>query len=258
MLRSLAERLSRGRVLRRRLPPAYGGHTLHVSPDSALKFWRAGLAQADPALLAVAGELVTPGATVWDLGANVGLFAFASAYLAGASGRVVAIEADDWLAELLRRSALTLPPAHAPVEVLAAAVSSALGISDFLIARRGRAGSHLGSVGGSTQTGGVREVRKVMTVTLDWLLDHFPAPQVVKIDVEGAEAACLAGAERLLGDIRPRLLCEVSESNAAAVGAIFTRHGYAMFDGAMAATSKRQPLAAPAWSTLAIPRERPG
>jgi len=256
MLRSLVERLSRGRVLRRRLPAALGGHTLHVSPDSALKFWRAGLAEADPGLLALARELVAPGATVWDVGANVGLFAFASAFLAGRPGRVLAIEADDWLADLLRRSARDLPPAHAPVDVLAAAVAGGLGVADFLIARRGRAGSHLGSVAGSTQTGGVREMRKILTVPLDWLLDHFPAPQVVKIDVEGAEADCLAGAERLLGEVRPKLLCEVSEPNAAAVGALLARHGYTILDAAIAEAPLRQSLGTPAWSTLALPRER--
>ncbi len=255
MLRSLAERLSRGRVLRRRLPAELGGHTLRVSPDSALKFWRAGLAAADPGLLALARELVPPGATVWDVGANVGLFAFASAFLAGREGRVLAIEADDWLASLLRLSASDLPAGHARVEVLAAAVSSELGVADFQIAQRGRAGSHLGSVAGSSQTGGVRETRKVLTVPLDWLLDRFPPPQVVKIDVEGAEAECLAGASRLLAEIRPRLLCEVSEPNAAAVAGIFSRHGYTMLDAGVA-PPLRQPLATPAWSTLALPRER--
>jgi FkbM family methyltransferase len=253
MLRSLAERWSRGRVLSRRLPAAYGGHRLHVSPDSALKFWRTGLAAADPGLLALARELVAPGMTVWDVGANVGLFAFASAFLAGSSGRVVAIEADDWLAGLLRRSAHDLPAHHAPIDVLAAAASSGLGVADFLIARRGRAGSHLGTVAGSSQTGGVREARKVLTVPLDWLLGHFPPPQVVKIDVEGAEADCLAGAERLLSEVRPRLLCEVSAPTAAAVGAILDRHGYTMLDASQAV---RQSLATPTWSTLALPRER--
>jgi FkbM family methyltransferase len=253
MLRALAERWSRGRVLSRRLPAAYGGHTLHVSPDSALKFWRAGLAAADPGLLALARELVSPGLTVWDVGANVGLFAFAGAFLAGSSGRVVAIEADDWLAGLLRRSARDLPATHAPVDVLAAAAASGLGVADFLIARRGRAGSHLGTVAGSSQTGGVREARKVLTVPLDWLLGYFPPPQVVKIDVEGAEADCLAGAERLLAEIRPKLLCEVSEPSAAAVGAILKRHGYTMLD---AAQGFRTPLDTPTWSTLAVPKER--
>ena len=202
--------------------------------------------------LALARELVAPGMTVWDVGANVGLFAFASAFLAGRGGRVLAIEADDWLAGLLRRSAHELPAADAPVDVLAAAVASGLGVADFLIAQRGRSGSHLRTVAGSSQTGGVREARKVLTVPLDWLLDFFPPPQVVKIDVEGAEADCLAGAERLLGRVRPKLLCEVSEPNAAAVGAIFKRHGYTMLDASRAV---REPLDTPTWSTLALPRE---
>jgi hypothetical protein len=83
---------------------------------------------------------------------------------------------------------------------------------------------------------------------------------VVKIDVEGAEAACLEGAERLLSTVRPKLFCEVSETNAAAVGALLERHGYTLFDAGVAGISgitgaaARQPLRSPAWSTLALPR----
>src|SRR6185436_126613 len=115
MIRSLLERLSRGRVVLRRLPPEHGGHALFVSPDAALKLWRRDLRQSDPLLLRLAAELTRPGDTVWDVGANVGLFAFGAAFAAGPSGRVVAIEADDWLAGLVRRSARTAGPAYAPV-----------------------------------------------------------------------------------------------------------------------------------------------
>src|SRR5688572_22539499 len=97
MLRSLLEGFSRDRVLRRRLPTEYGGHTLLVSPDSALMYWRRDLGRTDPLLLRLAADLVRPGATVWDIGANVGLFSFAAAFQAGRSGYVVAVEPDDLL-----------------------------------------------------------------------------------------------------------------------------------------------------------------
>ncbi len=254
--RTLLERLSRDRVLRRRLPPELGGHTLLVSPDAAMKFWRSDLRRADPLLLALARELVRPGATVWDLGANVGLFAAAAAYLAGSSGTVLAIEADEWLAGLLRQTARTLPANQAPIEVLSVAVGGALGIADFHLASRGRAANHLASVGGSTQAGGTRAVKKVVTVTLDWLLGWFPPPQLVKLDVEGAELACLRGASELLARHRPVLLCEVGDDTAGAVGGLLLAAGYTLFDAAQPRGTRR-PLATPAWNTLALPAALP-
>lgn len=251
-LRPLLERASRGRVLRRRLPPELGAQPLYVTPDAALSFWLPGVARADPLLLRLAGELVAPGATVWDIGANVGLFTFAAAFLAGRSGEVVAVEPDDWLAGLLRRSAAEQAPDRAPVHVLAAAASDRNGISELCIARRGRAASHLAEVPGSSQAGGTREARPVRTVTLDGLLDTFKPPTLVKIDVEGAELGCLRGATVLLAEVRPRILCEVGRDAAAAVGELLGRHGYQLFDAA-AASGERRPLDSPAWNTLALP-----
>jgi len=251
LIRSLLERLSRGRLLLRRLPEQHGGHALYVSPDAAMKLWQRDLGAVDPFLLKMASRLVRPGMTVWDVGANVGLFAFAAAFAAGPAGRVLAVEADDWLAGLLQRSARTSPAPYARVEVLAAAVSDSPGTVELCIARRGRAGNHLKSVSGSTQTGGVREVRRVPAVTLDGLLDRFSAPAVVKVDTEGAELLCLRGAGRLLGEIRPALLCEVGEENGREVGDLLRSHGYTMFD---AATSPGGgPIDQPAWNTLALP-----
>ncbi|HXO22262.1 MAG TPA: FkbM family methyltransferase [Thermoanaerobaculia bacterium] len=252
MLRLLLERLSRNRVLRRRLPADLGGHTLFVSPDSAMSFWRRDLGRVDPLLFRLARELVRPGATVWDIGANVGLFAAAAAFLAGPSGAILAVEADDWLAGLLRRSFSTPPADHARIEVLSAAVAGRAGFADFSLASRGRAASHLARTAGSTQAGGVRAVHKVVTVTLDGLLKGFSAPDLVKIDVEGAELECLMGASQLLGRRRPTLLCEVTERNAPEVGRLLSGHGYRLYDGE-AAPDRRQPLAVPAWNTIAVP-----
>ncbi|HET9210252.1 MAG TPA: FkbM family methyltransferase [Thermoanaerobaculia bacterium] len=251
MIRSLLERLSRGLVLRRRLPAEHGGHVLHVSPDASMRLWRRDLGTADPFLLRMAAGLVRPGMAVWDVGANVGLFAFAASFAAGPSGHVLAVEADGWLAELLRRSAQTTPTTYARVEVLAAAVADAPGTAELCIARRGRAGNHLRGVPGSTQTGGTREVQRVPVVTLDGLLDSRPAPQVVKIDTEGAELLCLRGAARLLREVRPVLFCEVVSDNAQAVGGLLHGHGYTLFDAA--AYPGGPPLARPVWNTIALP-----
>ena len=47
------------------------------------------------------------------------------------------------------------------------------------------------------------------TITLDDLAERTFVPDVVKIDIEGAEAGALAGAGRILAERRPGLLVEV-------------------------------------------------
>jgi FkbM family methyltransferase len=252
LVRSLLEKLSRGRVLRRRLPEEHGGHRLYVSPDAAMRLWKRDLRAVDPFLLRMVAELVRPGMVVWDIGANVGLFTFASAFAAGPAGRVLAVEADAWLAGLIERSARETPATHAPVEVLAAAVSDASGTAELCIARRGRAGNYLQSVSGSTQTGGIREMREVAAFTLDSLLGRTPGPQVVKIDIEGAELLGLRGARRLLREVRPVLLCEVTGENADEAGVLLREADYTLVDAA-APPDRRQPLDRAVWNTLAIP-----
>jgi FkbM family methyltransferase len=57
--------------------------------------------------------------------------------------------------------------------------------------------------------------------------DLFPeGADLVKIDVEGAEAAVLAGMERTIARDRPTILCEVGPESAAAVTAFARDHGY--------------------------------
>lgn len=251
--RAFAQFVSRGVVLRRTLPKEMGGATLFVSPDARLRYWSWSLASNDPWLLNMAVELVSRGDVVWDIGANVGLFSFAAAGLAGPTGRVLAIECDLWLVNLLRRSARSNRCGLAPVDVLPVAASAAIDIRQFCIAKRGRATNHLDGFTPS-DAGGIREIQYVPTVTLDWLIDRFPPPRVLKIDVEGAEELVLRGGERLLREARPIVLCEVSGQNCATVGKFLSRCGYILFD-AEVSKEKRQPLTNATWNTLAFPQE---
>ena len=256
-IRRMVERLSRGRVLKRRLPEDLGGAAIFVTPDAALKLWGYNLRRFDPALLDAAEELVFPGARVWDVGANVGLFAFGSAFLAGEEGAVRAVEPDPFLASLLRRSAASQPPGRAPVEVIEAAATATAGTAELLIAERGRAANHLAAVNGSSQAGGLRTVREVQAFALDGLLETGPPPDVLKIDVEGAEMLALQGAARLLSQIRPRIYCEVAAENSVAAGDLFSAFDYDVFDASLPA-AKRSPLRAAPWNALAVPRPREG
>jgi FkbM family methyltransferase len=251
MLRTLAERASRGVVLRRRLPERFGRIPIFVTPDAGLRFWRSNLEAADSQLFDWASEFVHEGEVVWDIGANVGLFAFSSALKAGPNGHVYAVEADLWLATLLRRSAALIDERRAPVEILPVAVSEKLGLARFRIAARGRCANFLEEAGGSSQAGGTRESGWVVTVTLDWLLERLLPPRVVKIDVEGAEYLALSGGKRLLSEVRPIIICEVIHEQER-VRDLFVRHRYELFNAGLP-RSRRKPVDELPFNVLALP-----
>lgn len=244
------EHFSRNVVLRRRLPARVGGARIYVSPDASLRFWRWNMEQTDPRLFDWAEEFVSKGDIVWDIGANLGLFTFSAASRAGRSGHVIAIEADVWLAELLRKSAEQQSNENAPVQILPLAVSDSPGMARFNIASRGRCASHLAESRGSTQSGGVRDSVMVTSVTLDSLLETLPAPRILKIDVEGAEHKVLQGATKLLSTVHPTILCEVSSENTEAVSVLLRSHGYSFFD-LDASQPNLNPLALPTFNVLA-------
>jgi len=139
----------------------------------------------------------------------------------------------------------------APVSAVCAAISDRSQVSDLQISERSRAASHLGESRGSTQFDGHRFSQLALSVPLDFLLDYFPAPNVLKIDVETHETRVLQGARRLLETVRPVIWCEVSPENSKAVFDILEPLGYDLY---AAAATERVPLSRASWDTLAVPK----
>lgn len=214
---------------------------MYVTTEGGLRYLGP-LSRTDPMLLGLARRFVHSGASVWDVGANVGLFAFAAASRARS---VLALERDITLVRLLRR---TTAAQGAPVDVLPVAVSGARGVERFVIARRLRSTNHLEGVG-TTMTGGIREQVIVPTVTLDWLATQFPLSDLVKIDIEGAELIALRQGQALL-ERRPILICEVADEAADGVGQLLHGFGYTLHDGGRPGLPVVEP---PPCSTVALP-----
>jgi FkbM family methyltransferase len=254
MARDMIGQATRSWVFRRRLSAEFGRASLFVTPSAGLKYLFKATERLDPPLLRNVIELVRENDVVWDVGANIGLFSFAAAAQAGREGHVVAFEPDIWLAQLLRRSCALQSPLSAKVTVIPVAVASDVSLRPFLIARRSRAANALAGYG-SGQMGGVSEDQVAPTFNLDWLLAELPAPKVIKCDVEGAETEVFRGQRKILDDIRPVIICEVSSENAAAITGLFREKGYHLYDGERPLAGSKE-IGLASWNTVALPSER--
>jgi FkbM family methyltransferase len=252
VFRSFLERLSRGKSFCRRLPAEFGRRPLHVSPDSALSYLKPDWARSFSDLLSAALKYVAPSDTVWDIGANVGVFSLAAAHVAGPDASVLAVEADPFLAALLQKTVCEGINADLRISVLCAAASEESGIASFLIAERGRSFNSLERSGHRQHAGGSRYRQYVPTITLDSLLDQFVKPDVMKVDVEGAEALVLKGASHVLSQCRPLVYIEVGAEQNAAVMAEFKRHAYRLYDADSEDEREREGCS---FNTLAVPIE---
>ncbi|MCX5909718.1 MAG: FkbM family methyltransferase [Deltaproteobacteria bacterium] len=251
-LRKAAEIMSRGIMIKRRLPLSVGGAALYVSPESALSYWKFKMEDVHHELLEFAQAFVREGYSAWDLGANLGVFSFAAAGLAKKAGFVLAVEPDIWLANILQCSCRLLSSRQACVRVLCVAVTDNLGISELYIARN-RSSNVLAGSNRSTEAGGARELQQAIHVSVDWLSEYFPAPQVMKIDVEGHEAHVLRGALKTLQKHQPFILIEVWENNAEEVTELLHGLEYDLYDVTQS-FGCCEPIPRATFSTLALPR----
>jgi FkbM family methyltransferase len=181
--------------------------------------------EVEPEVQAVLQRVVRPGMIVYDIGANIGFFSLLATKLAGPSGRVVAFEADPEIAERLRENVGR--NSGAVIRVEENAVWSSGGEVCFARADVKQSPDRgLGHVTGSQAQEESATIR-ISAVALDEYAATSGAPDFIKCDVEGAETEVFRGAQRLLEEKRPVILCEMNgEENRRAVTEQLTRLGY--------------------------------
>lgn len=154
-IRTIAERLFREKYIKRRISVNGKSIPLLVSPDAQLKYLKLGSGSFDKDLIDIAEKYLDSDSNVWDIGANVGVSTFAAASIA-CKGTVVSVEADTWLANLLRKTASFRQYSANRICVIPVAVSNANSVASFIVAARGRASNSLeASVGFRSQMGGL-------------------------------------------------------------------------------------------------------
>jgi FkbM family methyltransferase len=181
------------------------GLRLVVLPRREKYYWTGAY---EPGLQDALVRLLGPGMTVWDVGAHIGFFSLLAARLVGSGGAVHAFE--PMAANRERLTAGVALNEAANVVVHDRAVSARPGSAELHAHEHSTMWSLL-------DTG--RAGEPVDVVTLDLLAGELGAPDLVKIDVEGAEVDVLRGGATLLaGEARPALLVEFTDEGALAEG----------------------------------------
>jgi len=186
-----------------------------------------------------------PGNCFYDIGAHTGFFSVLAACLVGSGGSVVSVEPDRRNSGLLRET-VARNSLGANVAVVEKALSSRDGAAKFVSAVSGP----------SSNTGMSRMVGhdsprayEVSCTKMDNLAEIFAAPNVIKMDVEGAESEVLKGAARIFESARPLLICEVhDDANEKFVSSWLTERNYLM--------TWSRPANLPARELFAWPAER--
>lgn len=162
----------------------------------------------------------------WDVGANVGFYSWF--FLSRVpDGQALLLEPEPDNLTLLRKTIRNAGLTGATC--LPVAASHAVGHERFARDPVSGATGGLATVGDPFITrhyGLEAPTISVPTTTLDDLASDHSPPQLVKIDVEGAELGVLRGADNLLSTHAPLVLFELSSGNRSPVLALFEAKGY--------------------------------
>jgi FkbM family methyltransferase len=175
------------------------------------------LGSYEPFMLEAVARFARPGMTAYDVGAHIGYVTLCLAQAVGPQGHVVAFEPLPANQQRLRTN-LELNGLSGRVQVVAGAVGEAAGWQLFR--------PHLSVAMGKLTADAPDEPAAGLLEVEVIALDEFAAaagtpPGLIKMDIEGGEAAALRGARRLMRQAKPVLLLELHEAQAAEAGTVF-------------------------------------
>jgi len=180
------------------------GYRISVSPADNLAYL---LGTAEPHLQRIIREYVAAGATVYDIGANIGYVSLSLTKQVGAAGHVIAFEPIPRNANSFRQNIELNRLTN--VQLFEAAASDKCGETVIRFAENLTTASlvwHRHDPAATELT--------IRTVVIDQLVEtgDLRPPAFVKIDVEGAEGFVLQGMRRTIARAQPVVFIECSDS----------------------------------------------
>ncbi len=210
-----------------RLVRLRSGAFIHVDPTDYLQLLIYYLGTFEPHCLPYLLSCGGKGATIIDVGANIGLYTLESAFAVGPTGRVISIEAAPSNVQVLKKNIEHNRLNN--ISLIEVAVGDLTGCGTLTLAKGGNRGMFtLGSTAGDSSYN--VEIRRI-----DDLIEEkgITSVDLIKMDIEGSEYHALRGALRTLQRCRPTILIELNEaalrqcqSSAAEVKALLSDLGY--------------------------------
>ena len=188
----------------------------------------------EPQETAILQHVLRPGMTFLDVGANWGYFTLVGAHLVGATGRVIAVEADPRACRTVQANLDRNAHAHVVLHNAAAADADGTLTLHQYEPCAGESGNF--GVGRASNPAGGKTF-EIVARRLDDLLDDDRVERIdlLKMDIEGGEASALAGldrrllerrVDRVLLEIHPRQLRQLGHSVEDVIGQL-RGHGFA-------------------------------
>ncbi|MFP8488622.1 TDP-N-acetylfucosamine:lipid II N-acetylfucosaminyltransferase [Gracilimonas sp. Q87] len=164
-------------------------------------------------------DYLKPGMNFVDIGTGFGVYALPAANLTGKEGKVYSFEPGNVAKKYLEMSKLENDLEN--LEIIGKAVWEKAGKQKWKIAETPEFNK-------LDETG----EEEVQTITLDgwWMFEGEPKIDILKIDVNGAEAEVLKGALDLLESESPVLLISIAEKNVDFFADALKDHGYTLYE----------------------------
>lgn len=213
----------------------YAAHPIQLLVTSEMgREWRAHACAKEPWTVEWIEASLADGGVLYDIGANVGAFSLIASKVAGDRGAVVAFEPGyASYAQLCDNIVLNHCEAAVIPVPIALGSRSGLGRFGYKSLHAGQSRHHFTDAQWRPEDAAGAKIyeQPVLSMTLDEAMKQFgfPAPNHIKLDVDGAEVAVLRGALATLAspDLRS-ILIEVDDSQTDAVTALLAEQGFTL------------------------------